>query len=61
MFYSPQIRTNQEHKPDARLSPPPGLPGRNAMDATTYLKEAGALLSLLGVIYLWSLLALALQ
>jgi hypothetical protein len=31
------------------------------MDATTYLKEAGALLSLLGVIYLWSLLAMALQ
>jgi len=30
-------------------------------DAVTYLKEASALLGLLTVIYLWSLVAMALQ
>lgn len=31
------------------------------MDAVTYLKEASALLGLLLVVYLWSLVAMAMQ
>ncbi len=33
----------------------------NQIDAMTYLKEASALLGLLLIVYLWSLVAMALQ
>jgi predicted metal-dependent enzyme (double-stranded beta helix superfamily) len=76
MFYLVKIRTNQEHERfHGAIALDPSL-RRNAMsklmmriasqldsqtDAVTYLKEASALLGLLTVIYLWSLVAMALQ
>jgi len=59
MFYSGEMRTKTEHKDlSAKSSRKTGA--RN-MDAVTYLKEASALLGLLLVVYLWSLVAMAMQ
>jgi len=54
MFYIGPTRTNNEHRNK-------GVHAMNQIDAMTYLKEASALLGLLLIVYLWSLVAMALQ
>jgi hypothetical protein len=70
MFYSPHTRTKQELKKRERnmkLSNTHfsklnfGNSNFSNTDAGTYLKEASALIGLLLVVYLWSLVAMALQ
>lgn len=63
MFYFASMRTKTEHMGPV-IAIERGLAskaGVRNMDAVTYLKEASALLGLLFVVYLWSLVAMALQ
>jgi hypothetical protein len=61
------MRTNKEHMGPVVTASMGGFQqaaskaGVRNMDAVTYLKEASALLGLLFVVYLWSLVAMALQ
>jgi hypothetical protein len=63
MFYFSSMRTkNEQLRPVVVLNQgASSIAGVRNMDAVTYLKEASALLGLLLVVYLWSLVAMALQ